>query len=109
MLYNPKWTSLFHNEEPAPQDTGIHSMKSLISWLETKDPEEEYVYANPYGCLLMQYYTSKGLKKVKVTPNELFHGNRHQTLPDGFNQIAMYSCSFGGALKAAERYLKDQY
>src|SRR5690348_2170400 len=41
-----------------PKD--IFAFDSLVAWLETKDPKEEYYYIDGTNCLIAQYFKSKG-------------------------------------------------
>lgn len=102
MLYNKEWDR--------PQ-RDIHSLDSLISWLETKSRFGFYNYYNPRSCLLAQYFTAMGLSAVGVCKTTYGFGSdigyvfRH--LPAGWNAIAEDSKfpfrTFGGALKRARR------
>ena len=42
------------------------SLESLIAWLETKDPEEEYNWADYERCLIVQYCEATGADYVAV-------------------------------------------
>jgi hypothetical protein len=47
MLFDPKWTKVTRPFEATLED--------LISWLETKKPNESYDYAGGSRCLLGQF------------------------------------------------------
>ncbi len=53
MLYNRNWDK----SQPKPG-----TWASVIAWLETKDPDEEYTYLNRDICLAAQYNASIGRK-----------------------------------------------
>jgi hypothetical protein len=76
-------------ESGAPQ-RDIHSIDSLIAWLETKNPDETYNYDNPSYCLLAQYYISMGKEAVLIDAvNMNFYGSGgDQRLPHGFERVA---------------------
>jgi hypothetical protein len=40
------------------------TLESLISWLETQDATEHYLYLNPSGCLLAEFFKSRGFTDV---------------------------------------------
>lgn len=102
MLNNPKWDNIF-------------SVESLISWLESKDPSEHYVYTCNTGCVLFQYFTEKGMDigyidsrnyTLLSAPDVVF------TYPYVLNQIAYGDAAshfenrntFGAALERARHY-----
>lgn len=101
------------------------SLDTLIAWLETKNPDEQYCYMDSGRCLLSRYFIAQGFKNVRVYPEAFLHGDvakdlpLHITLdtidqigtplPVGFDWIARGSHqfdylsdhSFGGALERA--------
>lgn len=56
MLYNPNWQ----------QKPDIFSLDSLIAWLGTKDPKEEYSYTSNCNCMLANYLKDHGHTGVFV-------------------------------------------
>jgi hypothetical protein len=99
MLYNPNWTT-----EKSPFDA---SLQELISWLETKDPNETYDYLNDHG--IEKPYVGG------VTWNDCSDsGDRgDHYIPEPFCDIARGSSAycrddwtFGDALARARSYLK---
>lgn len=52
MLYNKKWDSQAKPVEP--------SLKGIIAWLETKDPNEEFTYESSTTCAMAQYLQAIG-------------------------------------------------
>lgn len=77
------------------------SMLSLIAWLETKNPAEEYDYYNCYGgCLLGQYFNAIGLAwGLNGGPGcELFNSMESYKLQDISRR---HPRTFGGALERA--------
>lgn len=100
MLYDKKWD---HRVD-------VHSIDSLISWLETKNPEGTYLYQDYGHCLLGQYYAAMGLYRPEVYSHGIFYhgptGNRIcENYPPEFDSIALHGGrSFGDALKRAKDY-----
>ncbi len=108
MLYNKDWG----------KKADIHSLESLIAWLETKPPKLGYDYVNSYRCLLSQYYKAMGLKDVRVEPHEVRHGSSECfSLSQDLHDIAIAVAdrtagvsreeTFGAALERA-RYLQKE-
>lgn len=100
MLYNQDWDK--------PQ-RDIFSTDSLIAWLETKDPQEEYIYASPGNCMLAQYFYAMGKYRfVSVNPTSVTLNDTKYPLPKGWDEIALGSplknnkFTFGHALKRAK-------
>lgn len=94
MLYDPKWEI-----ETRP------SLEGLIAWLETKDPNEAYVWKNCDGdCLIGQYWNSLGISMavgsyMQVNGQFLYDS---LTSPNGDDGIAITQPhTFGGALERA--------
>ena len=98
MLFNPNWGKKSNN---------VHSLQSLIGWLETKNPAEEYEYTSSRHCLLAQYYRDQGFKQIMMGQYGFRHGwFGHICLPEHFNDIAFYGeTTFGAALERALTYL----
>ena len=99
MLFNTNWGKKPSND--------IHSLPSLIAWLETKNPNEEYEYTSSRHCLLAQYYRDQGYKQIMMGQYGFRHGwFGHIHLPENFNAIAMIGeNTFGAALERALGYL----
>jgi hypothetical protein len=95
MLYNPSWKT--------PKTDDVHSLDSLIAWLETKDPDQSYDYFSGVTCLCAQYYRAKGYWFVLAFNIYFSHGLGNATLlPRGFDFIAsVQPHTFGSALKRA--------
>jgi hypothetical protein len=114
MLYNPNWT-----KENFPFDA---SLQRLISWLETKDPNETYDYnkglSDHSECLLGQFLEDHGIERPYVggaTWNDCSSPEERKDfyLPAHFDAIARGSSAyrrddwtFGDALARARSYLK---
>lgn len=95
MLYNPKW-------EPPKRD--IFSWDSLITWLETKNPDEAYCYISGGTCMLAQYFTAVAGKAqyIGVGQVDLRIGDKVSFLPLGWNRVAeTMGHTFGEALERA--------
>lgn len=98
----------------------VFSMESLVSWLETKDPNGQYNYCDPYGCLLHQYFTEKGVKTSLFADPDRVHlyitsayiefyvpGRgvvERMGLPHGFDRVART-----GATEAPDRDFGERY
>lgn len=52
MLYDKKWDV---KAEP--------SLKGVIAWLETKDPNESYCFIDPQNCAIAQYLRVIGYRQ----------------------------------------------
>lgn len=99
MLFDPNWS------------IGVRpfQLSSLISWLESQPPESTYTYSDCGRCLLAQYFTAMGFKKIIITSESMYYRDpteRGQSLPSFFNQISLGSPrTFGDALKRAKEHL----
>jgi hypothetical protein len=92
------------------------SVKKLVSWLETKDPNERYIYSSNRKCLCAQFLASQGLD-VSVTPESYIvhatsaEGDQILPLPHVLDDIAFGGTydvgrfTFGAALQRARRWL----
>lgn len=79
MLYDPKWE--------------LHSMSTLIGWLETKPVDEGYYFFSCRRCLLLQY-----LAAIKGPGHDIDYVD----LPETFKDVAFETpWTFGAALKRA--------
>lgn len=92
----------------------IDSLESLIDWLKTKTPDEEYDYMDSRNCALYQYYKAKGVD-VRSVDGYCRWGSKFEKhlLPATFIQIPqpLYpgtKSTFGHALKKAEAALAQQ-
>lgn len=104
MLYDPRW-----NDKVA---CGI-SLRGLIAWLETQDPEQAYDYTDPYNCVLAQYLQSFGLRGEDCAI--CFGENPDKHGPDAWLHFVAYGCNltadpnsertFGAALARARTVL----
>jgi hypothetical protein len=93
----------------------IDSLHSLASWLRSKDPNEQYMFADNSGCLISQYLSEAHGRPVSCNPrlyrfrDEFREGT---PLPPGFNHVALPSTkdhidhqgvsTFGAALERCE-------
>ncbi len=86
----------------APQND-VWSLDSLIAWLETKDPAEEYdFYDMDGGCLVGQYAAAMGCPDIW---HELHDGNNSLDDPLTFCQVGGgYPRTFGAALERARGF-----
>jgi hypothetical protein len=82
----------------------IFSLPSLISWLETKPPGEEYNYLSNDNCMLAQYFRAIGFPHARCGGDYVtLHETGKQTdLPDHLRDVAKGSPrTFGWALAYA--------
>lgn len=99
MLYDPNWQKL--------DKTNAFKLSSLIGWLEKQPPSKSYEYCSSEKCLLAQYFTAAGFKRVEVLFGGFAHGVRGQRhYPGSFDLVALAQFrhsehTFGKALKRA--------
>ena len=87
------------------------SLRGLIAWLETKDPQKEYDYYDCGGaCLIGQYVNAIGLRWGVFRNADLYGAgwdwwlNNPKSAP--LREISVdYPRTFGGALKRAQERL----
>jgi len=89
--------------------TETPSLRGLIAWLETKDPDAKYDYCDPDACLLCQYFRAQGFTSVRVTPATWKCIEQIESdLPDNFDAISnaiSTEMTYGHALDRARTYL----
>jgi hypothetical protein len=103
MLNNTNW------DKPKVKP-GVHSLTSLIDWLETKDQNQSYHYMSDSKCLLAQYYRAKGYWFVRVGMMFFTHGwfDSVTMLPEHFDFISYEEPhTFGAALDRSRQVLLD--
>lgn len=67
------------------------SVESLIDWLRTKEPTQQYCYASNHNCLLSQYFNDKGFGPVvmgSLTWSPANNPTAVKAVPEHFNYIA---------------------
>lgn len=66
------------------------SLRTLISWLETMPPDEEYCFTSLGLCLIAQYLRAKGWPAPSVDPYHADDWSTHERmkLPKGWNDLA---------------------
>jgi hypothetical protein len=99
MLYDRRWEKKAKTKRPKP------SLRGLIAWLETKDPDEGYEFFDCEGaCLVGQYMASLGVTLTYGPPKHtymkacaaIFGGNGNDA------SVAIeHPRTFGGALRRA--------
>jgi len=90
--------------------SNIFSLKSLEAWLESKDPREEYYYAEPKRCLLYQYFRDKGVPIRTVSPF-FWRDTEYKIhpLPIDFDSIVLREPkTFGAALERTRKMQGDK-
>lgn len=108
MLYREEWSRPRFNPANDPMD-----VRSLVAWLETKDPAEPYDWNNGRHCLMAQYMRAHGFRLIAMGAMSfsywkpgffarLFMRVGGKRLPPGFNRIAQeHPRNFGAALDRA--------
>jgi hypothetical protein len=128
MLLDPRWT---RTEPTEPELPGIvqdpFAFKTLVAWLESRAPDEQYDYY--YGhrdCLLGRYFTDHGFCVFDVRSTEIcvaYDGRLNDyasyvsaglgwckvPLPDNFNRVA-YGRKFtvAHALRRARKIAREE-
>lgn len=109
MLYDPKW----EKSQPDLVYKGV-SLRGLIAWLETKNPEETYCFLISSNCLVTQYAKAVGLdwQQLRTLPD---YNPRKKSaegewltriaLADGHPPIKFFWWKFGQALATARKIL----
>lgn len=108
MLYDPKW------EKQTEQKADPFTLVALISWIEGQPREKVYCFTDNGECLLAQYFSFCGYKKINMGPTDFHHGDRIPgkerptvILPRKFNDIAgELPRTFGAALERARAALR---
>jgi hypothetical protein len=97
MLYDPKWRQRTKADP--------FSLRTLVAWLETRDPRERYDYSDPNDCLLCRYFKDHGWEQPVVDPFGVSERYKEvQPYPAAFLKIAGHfdDCwTMGAALKRA--------
>jgi len=101
MLYDPK------REVETKRQDDLLTLRSLIAWLEKKNPAGEYDYIDPFDCLLCRYFKDAGFKEVHVGPWAWSAvGVIERRLPPYFNEVANGTYdTYGAALHRARALL----
>ena len=78
-------------------------LKSLIPWLEAKDPAGTYNSINVNSCLMAEFFGSraKAIMRANFTPEAL---EKYKSVPV-CNVIYNESHTYGAALERCRRYL----
>jgi hypothetical protein len=99
-------------------------LQTLIGWLETKDPDEQYAYLDQGNCCLAQYFREKAPQYTKMSSMYAEGERICRPLPPRFNALAkgpydnsvlvdvsqrnrtstMPEWTFGKALERAKQY-----
>lgn len=93
MLYDPKW------EVQTDLEYDGVSLRGFIAWLETKDPNEAYLYEDPFSCAVAQYKISLGYTRQESAISLLSSSS------DWLHSIVCspHKTTFGAALKRARK------
>jgi hypothetical protein len=105
MLYDKRW---------GETKVDPFNLDNLIAWLEKQPADMSYVYTNPCGCVLAQYFQQYGYRRVSTLG--VYAADDSIKLPEGWDRIASgHGCylkdidkrlTFGRALGRA-RALRD--
>jgi len=95
MLYDPKWK--------ADVTADPFKLSTLIAWLEKQPAHKGYCYLASGGCLLHQYFTACGFKKVTVGGYGVSLNNIEYPLGDFENIPNETPHTFGAALERARK------
>ena len=103
MLHNPNWDK----PKPVPM-TDPMSLDDLIAWLETKDPNQSYQFADANNCLLAQWVKHLDPEAIHVLRHDnsyvyQVHGKKVDFQSPIFARVAAHR-SFGEALFDAKIY-----
>src|SRR5690348_9601919 len=75
---------------------------TLIGWLEAKPAGATYSYTTPTQCLLAEYFTAQGYRKVRILGDGFGHADGWSPLPSGWTEIAAgRPHTYGAALERA--------
>lgn len=95
-----------------PADQSVFSLDSLIAWLETKDPAEEYNFQDPRECLVGQFVREQcGL--LNALGQYEINGQTLTAIPWRW-PAGWVSCAgdmprnFGAALRRAKRFRRRE-
>lgn len=101
MLYDPKW------EQQTKADP--FKLETLIAWLESQDPNQQYDYWDCKGrCLYGQYMTHHGIPWSEARASDVYRekgADPNKIYREWFyNKIAVTEpYTFGGALERARK------
>ena len=102
---------MFHDPSCKPEiKPDVCNIATLISWLETKNPNESYDYCDNRECLLGQYLSAHGYKRPSVRLNNAdFLDGETIEMPEIFRDIAIgdglrSGWNFAAALKRARAF-----
>jgi hypothetical protein len=99
MYFDP---TLRTDAKPIETKADPFKLGTLIAWLEKQPADKPYCYLSCGECLLANYFTAHGLKRVSLGYNALHHSGGIRLLPPDFNDIAYYGTrTYGAALDRA--------
>lgn len=76
------------------------TLESLIGWLETQDATRPYFYLNPSGCVLAEFFKSRGFTRVAVDRWDVWFAGSTYALPLEWDRIASTEpYTYGAALE----------
>jgi hypothetical protein len=76
------------------------TLESLISWLETLEATKPYLYLNPSGCVLAEFFKSCGFTDVAVDRWQVWFAGDTYALPLEWGRIASTEpYTYGAALQ----------
>ena len=92
----------------------VFSLEGLIAWLETQEPETQYDYCDPRGCLLCSYFRARGIdvNTLTILGIRTFGGDTlryPEILADAAgNGVSIDQHTYGHALARAKALLNNQ-
>ena len=88
----------------------VFTLDGLIAWLERQPGARRYNYCDTGGCLLYQYFTTRGVPIVSLNPYKWAVPNgRHHDYPRARDVVAIgYPRTFRAALKRARLLAERQ-
>lgn len=95
MLFDPKW-------EVAVKADPL-SLDSLIEWLETQNPQQQYDYCWPETCAVAQYLVAKNHPQTVLTSMELDRLGWHEIAQGTSEDGAADRWTFGAVLRRARK------
>ena len=91
MLYDKKW------DKPSEPRTFEKSLDGFISWLETKEPNEQYRWSSVTHCACAQFGALFGISAYGISEKHL----AVDPVMKRFNDIAHGVTTFGALLEKA--------
>lgn len=76
------------------------TLESLIGWLEAQDATKPYLIFNPSGCVLAEFFKSRGFTNVAIDRRNVWFAGDTYALPLEWDRIASTEpYTYGAALQ----------